>query len=1282
MKSRRQTKIWIVALVVAGIFCASQSALSLPSDYEVKNGTADIQVNGNEMTISASENAIIDFGTFNIAENESVFVTLPTANSQILNRVTGGTQSDIFGDLTCNGLFILVNEAGIHIGENADINVGSIILSTRDITNSNFVDGNYLFERLSAEALDRLLLNEGTITVTDGGFGVMIAGAVENRGVVTARLGKVVLAGGDAVTVNLAGPRSLISIAIQEKTASSIVDYDGNSVLDQIMNSGTLSVDGGTVVLDAESVTDVFRNAINLEGYVNAAIVEETEGIVRIVADGDVVINAEVEATHIEIGDADTKVPENVTISGGYLEAEETITVLANSSITVNTNISTTDGDINLYADYDGDATGTFSQTGGVISAGGAGDVYIDGSLVMEVGEIQTGTGEIRIGTLVAPEMIIGDAYFVHNSGNFDIDAVTSEDGITILETVRGDVLRYATEGNVTLETPRGDINTAPGVVVPGNRVKLSGQRIGTYDNPVGINANITYINRLQGDIDITSMWGLGSTLYIRGPAPSDPDAWGAISYNLGSDLVLEAENVNIISDSVESVDIDYDTFIVASNAEAFYFYGNVTFCNFNANVPWTQLYFEPGKTVTFKGTTTIGVLDDTHASVFMRSHEQGETWYIANDSDSYVYKKVVVQDSRSLNEDTEIYASPSSNWGGNMGWDFNTVYWGSGTSNWSVEGNWFGGVLPTALDDVVFDTAEDGHGGQLASLIDAAFSNTIASLTISSGASGWAGTLSVETDLTVTGDIIINGGTLDIANGTQINVGGNWDNTGGTVDFAWNADWTVVFDGAGTSLVTSDGEDFYNFTVDNASCTVEMADILYCHGNVRLEAGTLDPNGYNLLLERGWYVDPDNALFRGGLAEDANKVYFDAYLATTFDISPAGNGADFWDVTFYGNDAATQWDITGDMTVKGDMCISDSYGGGTTMTVASGTLTANSLDVQMGVFNVNDSAILNVGNTFSVRNSGTVFNYNSSAACTVGGAFHLGSATFNILRDGFEMSVGGNWSSSGTVAAGVNAWTVTFDGTDSGDIYLDPWAGVQDLCNVIINKTDSSDKMTLWNDMTVTGDLTITKGMFNTRDNSIDVAGSVDNDGTLQIGNDGAQINVAGNWDNTDGTISAGSNAWTVVFDGAGASEITLDGESFHHLTMDKTEVGSITLADWGVDFDGNVRLEGGNFYTFRNGEITVGGGWYLGSAVFFGGHSSYRCTVIFDTNDTDVSISAEKVTSFGFVKFHSVDGTGSWNWNTLPVTTADEFRIIQGTVTITGGYFIPQTLQCTEAP
>ncbi|MGB3242850.1 MAG: filamentous hemagglutinin N-terminal domain-containing protein, partial [Candidatus Omnitrophota bacterium] len=383
----------IITLMIALVCTGAVSVYGLPEVKEVVSGDAEVQyVDSNTMQINATDNTIINYNSFNIQENETVLISLPSNNSQILNRVLGNSASQLNGDLNCNGVFILVNKSGIYVGPNANIDAASLVLSTRDITNSDFVDGNHLFKKLSKEEVDMLLLNEGTIKIQEGGFGVLIAGAVENKGKIIAPAGKIVLAGGDAIKLDISN-KGLISVAILEEAASTILDHEGRPVTEQIKNTGSLEANGGAVILKAESVTDVFRKAINLDGYVTANRIEEKDGVIRIVADGEVNINAEVSATQINVGDPEGAVPEDVYIDGGEIEAEKEIEVIAQSNIVTNTNIKSNTSDVKLFADHDDDGAGSFTQESGVIEAAGEGDVYIDGSGEMTLGEVKTELG-------------------------------------------------------------------------------------------------------------------------------------------------------------------------------------------------------------------------------------------------------------------------------------------------------------------------------------------------------------------------------------------------------------------------------------------------------------------------------------------------------------------------------------------------------------------------------------------------------------------------------------------------------------------------------------------------------------------------------------------------------------------------------------------------------------------------------------------------------------------------------------------------------------------------
>lgn len=289
------------ALIILLSFNIS-TVYALPQVSEVVSGSADFAVNGSTMQINASDNSIVNYNSFNIESNEFVNVTLPSNDSRMLNRVVGGDLSRLMGHLSSNGLFILVNPNGMLVGSEGYIDASKLILSTRDISNKDFLKGDFLFSK-NSKGTDRYILNEGTINIKEGGFGVLIAGAVENGGTIITPMGKSVLAGGDAVRLHLSKD-DLVSVTIDKPTASTIYDFDGNPITDQLSNTWEIQADGGAVIFKAEALPNIFEKAINLDGFVQANKLQNKNGVISLVSSGKVDVSGFVEAPRVEVGDS------------------------------------------------------------------------------------------------------------------------------------------------------------------------------------------------------------------------------------------------------------------------------------------------------------------------------------------------------------------------------------------------------------------------------------------------------------------------------------------------------------------------------------------------------------------------------------------------------------------------------------------------------------------------------------------------------------------------------------------------------------------------------------------------------------------------------------------------------------------------------------------------------------------------------------------------------------------------------------------------------------------
>src|SRR5208282_1729179 len=85
-------------------------AIAGPNGATVVGGAATVQGQGTASVIvnQSSQNAIINWNTFNIGAGESTKITMPGATSVQLDRVTGGLgPSQIYGSLSSNGQVFL-----------------------------------------------------------------------------------------------------------------------------------------------------------------------------------------------------------------------------------------------------------------------------------------------------------------------------------------------------------------------------------------------------------------------------------------------------------------------------------------------------------------------------------------------------------------------------------------------------------------------------------------------------------------------------------------------------------------------------------------------------------------------------------------------------------------------------------------------------------------------------------------------------------------------------------------------------------------------------------------------------------------------------------------------------------------------------------------------------------------------------------------------------------------------------------------------------------------------
>jgi filamentous hemagglutinin family protein len=257
------------------------AATAGPNGASVVGGSATVQGQGtpNVVVNQTSQSAIINWNTFNIGGGETTRINMPNASSVELDRVTGGLgPSQILGSLYSNGRVFLVNPDGILFGAGSRINVGGLLATTHDISNADFMAGRYNFAIPGNPSAS--IVNQGSITAQTGGFAALVAPGVRNTGTITATLGTIALASGNAFTLDLYGDQ-LIKLGVNDSIASQVIDVStGKPLSSLVSNAGTLRANGGKVELTAVAARKVVDSVINNSGVIEANTIGTHNGMI------------------------------------------------------------------------------------------------------------------------------------------------------------------------------------------------------------------------------------------------------------------------------------------------------------------------------------------------------------------------------------------------------------------------------------------------------------------------------------------------------------------------------------------------------------------------------------------------------------------------------------------------------------------------------------------------------------------------------------------------------------------------------------------------------------------------------------------------------------------------------------------------------------------------------------------------------------------------------------------------------------------------------------------
>lgn len=242
-----------------------------PVNPIVVNGSVTFTTpDGRTLEITNSNGSIINWQNFSIDAGEITRFLQPSRDSAILNRIVGGNPSQILGTLQSNGQIFLINPNGIIFGAGSVVDAQSLIASTLNLSDRDFLNGNYWFLQTGSGAPISVQSGAQIMTANGGQIWLLAPNITQQAGSqITAPGGQVVLAAGREVKVAESALGNMIFTVTtdgnnQLETLGAIAVERGAAGLfaDNINHGGTINAASGQIVLNADRNLTVQNDAV------------------------------------------------------------------------------------------------------------------------------------------------------------------------------------------------------------------------------------------------------------------------------------------------------------------------------------------------------------------------------------------------------------------------------------------------------------------------------------------------------------------------------------------------------------------------------------------------------------------------------------------------------------------------------------------------------------------------------------------------------------------------------------------------------------------------------------------------------------------------------------------------------------------------------------------------------------------------------------------------------------------------------------------------------------
>ncbi len=244
--------------------------------YGIKSITVDSNQDKMVVTQSAQQ-AIQNWASFNIGADATVQFNQKNSSYICLNRIFDQDPSQIFGKLTAVGQIYLINQNGILFAPGSQLNVHTMIASSLNILDTDFMNGVLDFkaqdyqETGNTNYLTASVINRGTITTDNLGSAFLLGPTVENDGTINATTGQIGLAAGTTV--------SLYSISGSTRSALAV---------DVTSHPGDATDAANAQLTAASGLVGMYGENVYQDGTVTAETGREKNGEIELVAANEV----------------------------------------------------------------------------------------------------------------------------------------------------------------------------------------------------------------------------------------------------------------------------------------------------------------------------------------------------------------------------------------------------------------------------------------------------------------------------------------------------------------------------------------------------------------------------------------------------------------------------------------------------------------------------------------------------------------------------------------------------------------------------------------------------------------------------------------------------------------------------------------------------------------------------------------------------------------------------------------------------------------------------------